>query len=231
MFTIKGTINTTHDIEKAKQLSLYDANKVIALVDGNDSSLSALPNISIGSILLPPFIAMENFLNGNYLGFVEEYKRHLHLHEATTLMAVIIASAYFGYNVVVYIPQEQEDNFKFTDIFKLHFGNSFGIYMGDLDTNMQDSYTKSPHFDAVNLNLLYFNDLITGYDFLRQYPVNTDFSEYILRLLQADPILVGSLSMTQYSDLFKLNAFFKNYVRVIRQTENQTELKSAIIRN
>ncbi len=66
MFIIKGTINTTHDIEKAKQLSLYDANKVIALVDGNDSSLSALPNISIGSILLPPFIAMENFLNGNY---------------------------------------------------------------------------------------------------------------------------------------------------------------------
>lgn len=219
MFTIEGSINIVSNLSILNTLALDPKTKIVALVDGSDEFVATnqIPDVSLGSILLPPYKATEYFLNGQYDEFTLEYSNHLYQQESMMLMAVIIASAYFGNNVIIYIPQEQITDFKFVDMLLLHFYNCFGITIGNIDNNLGDSYDKNPNFDATNLNLLYYNDLIDASTFLNQYPINTDFSEYILLALAKDDSVIRSLDISTITNIVQLNSFFKQYVLSIRQ--------------
>ena len=219
-FNLYGNINFTSNMDVVRS-AVYDQTcKIVALVDNYDSISRDIPNAALGSVLLPPYGAVMQYLDGNVQGFYKEYFEYLGSKEADTFMCLLLAASARGFNLVIYVPRDEANNLKFVDALGQYMNMAYGVTIGN-DEGLPFNFNTN--FMPQVLCRLYMHDLISYQELLVAYPPNTMLSEYIIPKLALEMRFFG-ISPDDVS------AQIHAYLQRIKQHDN-TYLPRAVIRS
>lgn len=216
---LKGTIYITCDIEMVKN-SIYNNCKVVAITENAESiNTPDLTNVSIASILLPPYQAVMAEMDGDMGTFYNLYGQHLATKEADSYICLIIAALVRGINILIYIPKD-EFGLTFTSAFMQYLQMVYGITVGT--ENIPCNY--NPEFNAVLCNRLYIHEFIIYEEFMVAYPANVSISVEVIPQLMFD--MEGYYPPLHNEQ--EAVIFFNNYKNRIKQNNNKFLIRPII---
>jgi len=194
MKMFKGTLFITTDVNILQQL-VYN-NKVIIIGEPDPAMINAL-NAVVGSILLPPYLAMMAQMDGNINEFYNQYYLHLYTKEPQEFIATILKALTLGKNIVMYCT---EDEFKLCGQFLLQFlQKDFGIVVG----TQNNQFYFDPAYTPTVTTLLYINDLVTADELFMLYPDTIPINDIILpKLVQELHPVVDEQTKDSYLKYF-----------------------------
>lgn len=165
---IKGSLYYTNNPAIVQQV-LHDNGFVITLEEGGSMFDLNLPNISAGTILLPPPEAFMAAIDGNEQAAIGLYRNKLLSDVCMNFIAVMLCSLSNGKNLLIFAPQSTDGviNFFMNMLISL-FMELFGIKIGT-DT-VQFAYANNYFSEANIISLIYFNSLCNIETFLKEFP-------------------------------------------------------------
>lgn len=138
---------------------------VILNMDEEKKLSMQLPNCIEGTCLLPPVDAKIAEVDGDELKYNTIYMAHLAHQEE--FMAAIIMYLFKGGTIIIYLPDEY--NYTKEKLTEFLF-TIYGLKPGDIDTPqdpMRANFIYDGYKTPYRLNLLYVNNLINAYEWLR----------------------------------------------------------------
>ena len=202
---IKGTMYVVTDVNLLPNLM---PTSRIVIIGEPDPMLVNQTNAVVGSILMPPYMAMTNYVNGDMQTFGMEYYNHLGKQESTEFIAVLIRALYNGVNITIYITKDEYDMY-----FKLlaeYICNVYGIVIG----NERVPFVFNPIAIPKVADLLYSLDLMNVEEFFECYPSGVPFNQYTVMKLDNDLMLSNRIGEKNYDTL---NAYLMRYNSTIKQ--------------
>lgn len=137
--------------------------KIVAISENNID-----PNFIKASLLLPPFEAMSELVDGNLPGFRAIYWNHLAQRECDFFLCVIYTALISGVKMAIYLDNPDEIGISILSAFSQYMQNSFGIIP---DAPQYGSvFMVNSQFALNNLNRVYLHNLIDGREYLMRYP-------------------------------------------------------------
>ena len=184
---LKGAMYITSDEGIARNFPLGPGNKIINLDEDEILDIQD-PNIIGGSCLLPPMLAKIAEADGDEYSYEMLYKDHLVSPYQQEFLAALFAGLYKGINLLIFLT---EIGCTYTlDKLCLYLFQLYGIHTGVLDIKQGQIVPTVPcwydnNYSPIWLNLIYEARVMTGYEYLIQYPVDADLraNEKIMGLL------------------------------------------------
>ena len=119
---------------------------------------TVMPELMMGSILLPPYESMDPWLDGNKELFALMYSDYLFNNlDVRTMQSIILAALYRGVNIVLFIPR-QEYEMGFLEIFLQCYTSATGVYVG---FHGQSQSILDYNFNNINMVRLYMEGLFS----------------------------------------------------------------------
>ena len=180
--------------------------KVILITEDEDPRLQYIPDKIKATILLPPYDALSDELDGNLLLAQDKYYRHLSFTaEASEFITVILAAACHGIRLGLYFGEQLKD-LKFPGMLMNYLEVMKGLHIGYVNSYpfIADEYMPN------NLTELYSKGYITPEMFLLNMPIDFDIPPIMLQVLikAFRPVFV---------DGDDYNGYFKGLIKRIKQ--------------
>lgn len=197
---IKGTIYITNDINL--YLSNLNICKIIMVADDTDKYM--IPDKIGGSLLLPPYEALAAMIDDDDEKFRYEYITYLDTNPVVNKFINIILQAIIaGTNIILYIEPEGPN---FVMVLKEYFLSHFGILLGD-QTN---PFEFNPAYLPVIFNKLYAEDSIEKEYYLKLYPLEVPFDQFIVKKLAYEYGLIFNNDLDAGIHFKKVSKIIKN---------------------
>lgn len=194
-----GTIYITYDIN----LCLSNLGNCKSIIVADNTDVYNIPDKIGGSLLLPPYEALAAMIDENDEKFRYEYLRYLSTDPMVIKFIDIILQALIsGTNMLLFIEPEGPN---YTMVLKEYFLESFGIVLGDQNVPFQ--YNQA--FFPIVISRLYMNDAIPKEYFLKLFPENIQFDNFVLQKLIYEYGLVFNYIEAE-SYLKKISKVLKN---------------------
>lgn len=132
---------------------------------------AVMPDLMMGSVLLPPYESMDALLDGNKDLFALMYSDYLFNNlDVRTMQSIILAALYRGVNIVIFIPP-QEYEMGFINVFLQCYTSATGVYVG---FHGQSPAVLDYNYNNSNMIRLYMEGLFPYSELLLYYegPIN-----------------------------------------------------------
>jgi hypothetical protein len=118
------------------------------------------------TLLTPPPIAMQYYVDGNAEGFIEQYNYYLDFEESVQeFICSMLFYMHMGGNILLYCPQCLDDDSIWLNTLQVFFYTRYGITTG---TSAEHRYQFDMNYnDAVN-NLLYSKGFISIIEYINE---------------------------------------------------------------
>ena len=143
--------------------------------------------------------------------FDRAYSDYLNSDEISSFITAIFKALTVGTNIILYLSPD-EAKMRYAEIFMMYLANNRGIIVG----TSTSPFNYNSAFDAVNLDYMYLESLITAQDLLLGYPMNTC-------IMNPSVINKLSLEVNPYLDdrtFSGYERYFNNLLASIKQNNN-----------
>lgn len=197
---LKGTIYITYDMN----LCLANLNACKTIIIADEPDRYNIPGKIGGSLLVPPYQALAAVIDGDEEKFRYEYLNYLTMDPTVNKFINIILQALLAGTNIIFL-MDREGPTKFDMILKEYFMISFGIILGDDNTQFQYDLNYIP----IILNKLYTEDDITPQSYLEMFPLEIPFDPFILRKLAFDLNIA-------FVNEYDTNAYLKKMSKIMK---------------
>lgn len=203
---MKGTIYITNDINYANSAIIN--SRIVAIGEIDEMTLRALNGVR-GSIILPPYTAIEAELDNDVNRFVQIYTQYLDSYEVQSFIAVIIKAIHSGINILLYLSPD-ESEMGYSRAF-MEYMKRYGMVIGTVNS----PFMYDVSFDGINLSLMYMNDLISEEELLVLYPIQLLIPDIVCNKLAINLHPYGVTNLQEAS------LYFNNYKEKIKANGNR----------
>lgn len=186
-----GTLYLTYDLN----MCIANAGVCRTVIVSEDPTANSLPNVVGGSILMPPYEAMMQLIDGNMQEFQRLYDQYLYSPVPDKMIILLIQALRQGINLILYLDKDAEKTFASTLV--QHFFYAYGITIGTpLNPFMYDS-----QYEEVILSKMYLYGNISVEQFFVMYPETGYIQDpIVINKLIADvqPNMIPSSSLEEY---------------------------------
>ena len=196
---LKGTIYITNDIN----LCLTNMAMCKTIIIADEPENYRMPQAIGGSLLLPPYQALELLVDGNERDFEFEYDQYLNNDISVyKFINIILQALIVGTNIIFLVESNDID---FMKVLKRYFAVSFGIILGD----SMNPFSFDINYTTSILNRLYSCDDISKETYLSLYPLEFDIDPFCVGKLQAD------FNM-RFNNIQSAHEYFKRYSQMLK---------------
>lgn len=196
---LKGTIYITNDIN----LCLTNMAMCKTIIIADEPETYRMPQAIGGSLLLPPYQALELLVDGNERDFEFEYDQYLNNDISVyKFINIILQALIVGTNIIFLVESNDID---FMKVLRRYFAVSFGIILGD----SMNPFSFDINYTPTILNRLYSCDDISKETYLSLYPLEFDIDPFCVGKLQAD------FNM-RFNNIKEAHEYFKRYSQVLK---------------
>lgn len=196
---LKGTIYITNDIN----LCLTNMAMCKTIIIADEPENYRMPQAIGGSLLLPPYQALELLVDGNERDFEFEYDQYLNNDISVyKFINIILQALIVGTNIIFLVESNDID---FMKVLRRYFAVSFGIILGD----SMNPFSFDINYTTSILNRLYSCDDISKETYLSLYPLEFDIDPFCVGKLQAD------FNM-RFNNIKEAHEYFKRYSQVLK---------------
>lgn len=196
---LKGTIYITNDIN----LCLANMAMCKTIIIADEPENYRMPQAIGGSLLLPPYQALELLVDGNERDFEFEYDQYLNNDISVyKFINIILQALIVGTNIIFLVESNDID---FMKVLRRYFAVSFGIILGD----SMNPFSFDINYTTSILNRLYSCDDISKETYLSLYPLEFDIDPFCVGKLQAD------FNM-RFNNIKEAHEYFKRYSQVLK---------------
>lgn len=196
---LKGTIYITNDIN----LCLTNMAMCKTIIIADEPENYRMPQAIGGSLLLPPYQALELLVDGNERDFEFEYDQYLNNDISVyKFINIILQALIVGTNIIFLVESNDID---FMKVLRRYFAVSFGIILGD----SMNPFSFDINYTPTILNRLYSCDDISKETYLSLYPLEFDIDPFCVGKLQAD------FNM-RFNNIKEAHEYFKRYSQVLK---------------
>lgn len=196
---LKGTIYITNDIN----LCLTNMAMCKTIIIADEPENYRIPQAIGGSLLLPPYQALELLVDGNERDFEFEYDQYLNNDISVyKFINIILQALIVGTNIIFLVESNDID---FMKVLRRYFAVSFGIILGD----SMNPFSFDINYTPTILNRLYSCDDISKETYLSLYPLEFDIDPFCVGKLQAD------FNM-RFNNIKEAHEYFKRYSQVLK---------------
>ena len=207
---LKGTIYITNDIN----LCLTNMAMCKTIIIADEPENYRMPQAIGGSLLLPPYQALELLVDGNERDFEFEYDQYLNNDISVyKFINIILQALIVGTNIIFLVESNDID---FMKVLRRYFAVSFGIILGD----SMNPFSFDINYTTTILNRLYSCDDISKETYLSLYPLEFDIDPFCVGKLQAD------FNM-RFNNIKEAHEYFKRYSQVLK---NGGIIRDAVLR-
>ena len=206
---IRGTLYITTDMNVV--MSNLMTSRTIVIGDIQPSVYKQYPQLISGSCILPSYHLASLLLDNRYEEFDRAYSDYLNSDEISSFITAIFKALTVGTNIILYLSLD-EAKMRYAEIFMMYLANNRGIIVG----TSTSPFNYNSAFDAVNLDYMYLESLITAQDLLLGYPMNTC-------IMNPSVINKLSLEVNPYLDdrtFSGYERYFNNLLASIKQNNN-----------
>lgn len=165
-----GKVFYTNSIRDALTACSYGI-KVIAIDDENTIEHKS-SGIIVLSVLLPPFEAINQELNGNKRDSYNIYMNYLiNTDICREAFGVILTALFYGKTILFYIAPDQAKNLDYGNILFNYLYNEFGITFGSLMDQNSGEMINTPDKICNRLNMMYATNSIPYEIYCNNYPM------------------------------------------------------------
>ena len=181
--------------------------RVIVLADSIEKVQVDNRITTLGSVLLPPYEAIEFELDNRMNEFVNIYCSYLASNVPDRFITLMLAVMLKGFNIILYIDPDEYRNLHFKDVLARFVFMTYGIQIGNEYANPIIPFMYNQAYDPVILSKLYDYDYIDGPQFIKEFPVGVPIQANALyKLVINYRPYVEDTSMDSY------NKYFMQYV-------------------
>lgn len=173
-----GTLYIANDFELAQNV-LYTGGKIIILDEGFEET--SPPGIIMASILLPPYQALGQLVDGDMETFANMYTEYLFSPDPDSFISLIVTCLFKGVNIIMYTP-DGFGSLEFFPVLANYILNVYGITIG----GPNNPFIFNPAFLSSVLNVIYKYGLITTPEFISLWPQNVPISEEIVQKMMQE---------------------------------------------
>ena len=173
-------------------MHLATGGKIIYIGEELPTELVGHPSVVTAGVLLPPIESIQAEIDGRYDIAEDIYNKYLQSSSPSQYLNIILAAAIRNIKIGILFG-EDEDNFKFPDVFVNYLYRMYGIVLGL--TNM-DGYFSSvipsieEGFIPGDLAILYMSGIIDSEEFIMRTPVgHLDYNAVYRLLAELTPVL------------------------------------------
>lgn len=196
---LKGTIYITNDIN----LCLTNMAMCKTIIIADEPENYRMPQAIGGSLLLPPYQALELLVDGNERDFEFEYDQYLNNDISVyKFINIILQALIVGTNIIFLVESNDID---FMKVLRRYFAVSFGIILGD----SMNPFSFDINYTTTILNRLYSCDDISKETYLSLYPLEFDIDPFCVGKLQAD------FNM-RFNNIKEAHEYFKRYSQILK---------------
>lgn len=196
---IKGTIYITDNINVC--LSNLGACRTIVVADEPD--VYNIPGKIGGSLLLPPYEALNALVDGDEEAFGYYYFNYLsNDYSVNQFVNIILAAIMSGINIIILTDSNGPD---FSNALRAYFVTTFGLILGDSSRSFAYDITYVPRI----LTRLYSEDVIDQKMFLSLYPHEVAFDIFTVRKLAFE----NNLKFTSDNEMY---GYFKKQALILK---------------
>ena len=196
---LKGTIYITNDIN----LCLTNMAMCKTIIIADEPENYRMPQAIGGSLLLPPYQALELLVDGNEGDFEFEYDQYLNNDISVyKFINIILQALIVGTNIIFLVESNDID---FMKVLRRYFAVSFGIILGD----SMNPFSFDINYTTSILNRLYSCDDISKETYLSLYPLEFDIDPFCVGKLQAD------FNM-RFNNIKEAHEYFKRYSQMLK---------------
>lgn len=196
---LKGTIYITNDIN----LCLTNMAMCKTIIIADEPENYRMPQAIGGSLLLPPYQALELLVDGNERDFEFEYDQYLNNDISVyKFINIILQALIVGTNIIFLVESNDID---FMKVLRRYFAVSFGIILGD----SMNPFSFDINYTTSILNRLYSCDDISKETYLSLYPLEFDIDPFCVGKLQAD------FNM-RFNNIKEAHEYFKRYSQMLK---------------
>lgn len=196
---LKGTIYITNDIN----LCLANMAMCKTIIIADEPENYRMPQAIGGSLLLPPYQALELLVDGNERDFEFEYDQYLNNDISVyKFINIILQALIVGTNIIFLVESNDID---FMKVLRRYFAVSFGIILGD----SMHPFSFDINYTTSILNRLYSCDDISKETYLSLYPLEFDIDPFCVGKLQAD------FNM-RFNNIKEAHEYFKRYSQMLK---------------
>lgn len=196
---LKGTIYITNDIN----LCLTNMAMCKTIIIADEPENYRMPQAIGGSLLLPPYQALELLVDGNERDFEFEYDQYLNNDISVyKFINIILQALIVGTNIIFLVESNDID---FMKVLRRYFAVSFGIILGD----HMNPFSFDINYTTIILNRLYSCDDISKETYLSLYPLEFDIDPFCVGKLQAD------FNM-RFNNIKEAHEYFKRYSQMLK---------------
>ena len=171
MVNIPGTISVATDLFSILNSPGFE---VLAMTEMDEEleKYKQLLNPIPATILLPPYDALQCFVDQDNEGFWAKYFAYLSTPDPSEFLAVIFKAMIMGKHLIIYVPYLDFINTPFIsalyDYINLNYGIQLGMPpLGPGEPPLPYSYT----YNVNMINLLYMYDMFNIKEYFKAYPI------------------------------------------------------------
>lgn len=205
---LKGTIYVTDDINMAMNLAPTHTIICVSGETHNYQEFINVTNASVASVLLPPYEAVMQELDGNLMAFKDIYYTYLSTNEPHQIIALILRALFNGKNILLYCTKD-ESKMNYMKFLLMYLYENFGIIVG----TQNNPFGFDPRYELIILNVLYLNNLMNADEYLSNYPIihnSIDDPNILLKLANELKPFILNPSLEAYRQ------YFINYLARLR---------------
>lgn len=215
---LTGSIYLINDLQMAANGLMDNNTRVITLTEQPEYTMY-MPNVLQGTILLPPYEAMIALSDNNRQLFSQIYYSYLASSMDIDHMVTIITGAVLlkGMNILLFIPMDEMELDFFKDLSAFIYATC-GILIG----TPQNPFAYQPCFDAMNLQKMYYFNLLSYQDVILEYPANERIPFPVCNKILTDMGIAEQIPLNQYEQ------WVYGYVNQIKQAGNVFRIRGVI---
>lgn len=197
MYICNAQLYSTLSAATAVTMANTFPNSKIILVGDPDPDLAMQLNQSLipASLLAPPYNALQEVLDGDYMKFVALYNQHLMTDEVQMLFATIFAALYKGVTIILLFPQDSAE-LMYPNALIQYFYQVFHVQVGTETTG----FIVDPNATDKIVNLMYRCGTINSLEYV--YMIENTITETAMKKLiyQLDIKVQHSDNYQEYLD-------------------------------
>lgn len=214
---LKGTLTLTTDINVVN-VSLYTGARVLFMTEEVPPQVQMLPSTIPATILLPSYEAIAAELDGDINAAKTIYYNQLQSRECDMYITAVLLASSRGIPITIYIGPD-EATMNFLDIFMAYFYNSYGVTL----CTAQSEFVYNVTFEPIVLTKFYQYDLITGMEFIMQYPIGAPLIPFAVQKLALEfKPYVADQSPNGYAN------YFYNYIMHVKEANKPLIIPATI---
>lgn len=207
-----GKLYVSTNIEEARLVQNTNNNIILVIIDDDPQkyfvtnnttgSITLPPRTNVLSVLLPPYSAIDNFINGRFDFAYMAYDEFLHLDPAVQkCLASIFTLLFSNTDVMLYVPPDEDLAVSFLNVLIQYLESMYGIVTSKLSDKSKQFHCLT-NIDvnryASLVDLMYTTKSITFDMYCLNYPIEYTYQSPTVTYYIAEQM---NLPLTEYAQL------------------------------